>query len=219
MTVPPALVFDLDGTLIDSLPDLHAAVNRLLAAESEGQMSLGEVASYVGDGARVLVSRVMAARDMDQTRHPELTERFINDYTQHSADLTCVYPGVHAALTALKEAGHVLGLCTNKPKSATLSVLEQLRLGQYFDTIIAGDSMAERKPHPAPLLAAFEALNRRGTFIGDSEVDARTAEAAGVPFFLYTLGYLRVPISEIRVSASFNHFGELEALMHRSTSV
>ncbi len=213
MTPAPAIVFDLDGTLIDSVPDLGAAVNRTLAAEGQAPMPLGEIKTYVGDGAPVLVSRVMVARGIDPSRHKELTDRIVGDYTANAAVLTRIYPGVTEALTVLRERGHPLGICTNKPGGATHSVLAALKLDTYFDAVIAGDTLAERKPHPAPLLAAFEALGGPGLYVGDSEVDAATAVAAGCPFLLFSEGYLRVPREEIAVTAEFATFADLAALV------
>lgn len=209
MTRLPSLIFDLDGTLIDSVPDMLAAVNRMLAAEDQGPMERAELQSYVGDGAPVLVRRVMAARGLSEDRHAELTARLVADYTARSSDLTRVYPNVSETLGALRENGHRLGLCTNKPGSATETVLNALGLAHLFDAVVSGDSLPEKKPHPAPLRAVVSALGAPALYIGDSEVDAWTAEAAGLPFLLYTEGYLRVPMSEIRAARTFRDFVEL----------
>ena len=209
VTPLPALIFDLDGTLIDSVPDLLAAVNRLLAAEGQAPMDRAELQSYVGDGAPVLVRRVMTARGLAGDRHAELTARLVADYTARSSDLTRVYPNVMETLATLRQNGHRLGLCTNKPGGATETVLSALGLARFFDAVIAGDSLPQKKPHPAPLQAVVSALGAPALYIGDSEVDARTAEAAGLPFLLYTEGYLRVPIGEITAMHTFRDFAEL----------
>ncbi|WP_284163345.1 phosphoglycolate phosphatase [Frigidibacter sp. SD6-1] len=213
MSPLPALIFDLDGTLIDSLPDLAAAVNRLLAAEGQAPMVCAEVQSYVGDGAPMLVQRVMAARGLTPDRHADLTARLVADYSARPAELTTIYPYVLETLTILRQRGYPLGLCTNKPGAATGAVLSALGLAHLFDAVISGDSLPERKPHPAPLLAAVDRLGTPAIFVGDSEVDARTAEAAGLPFFLFTRGYLRVPLSEISVTATFADFREFRELV------
>lgn len=211
----PSLVFDLDGTLIDSVPDLMAAVNRMLVAEGRQTMGRTEVQSYVGDGAPALVRRVMAARSLSPERHAELTDGLVSDYTARSSELTRVYPNVTNALAALRQRGHPLGICTNKPGAATKAVLEALGLDDYFDAVVAGDSLPEKKPHPAPLQAAASALGSTAIYIGDSEVDARTAEAANLPFLLYSEGYLRVPLEEIRVTHVFRNFAELPDIVAR----
>ena len=209
----PSLVFDLDGTLIDSVPDLMAAVNRMLAAEAEPPMGRAEIQSYVGDGAPVLVSRVMAARGIDTVRHGELTAGMVTDYTLRSAEETRIYPNVPETLERLRAAGHRLGICTNKPGGATKAVLEALGLAQHFECVVAGDTLAEKKPHPAPLLAVRDALGDACLYVGDSEVDAKTAEAADVPFLLFTEGYLRVPRDRLRIAGAFDDFRELPALV------
>ncbi len=211
----PSLIFDLDGTLIDSVPDLMAAVNRMLVAEGRQTMGRADVQSYVGDGAPTLVRRVMAARSLSPERHAELTDGLVSDYTARSSELTRVYPNVTNALAALRQRGHPLGICTNKPGAATKAVLEALGLDGYFDAVVAGDSLPEKKPHPAPLQAAASALGSTAIYIGDSEVDARTAEAANLPFLLYSEGYLRVPLEEIRVTHVFRNFAELPDIVAR----
>ncbi|MDW4547756.1 phosphoglycolate phosphatase [Defluviimonas sp. D31] len=215
MSPAPALIFDLDGSLIDSLPDLAAAVNRMLATEGRQPMAPDQVRSFVGDGAKILVARVMAERGIDMARHDALAGRLVADYTERSAELTTVYPHVHETLETLRSDGHRLGICTNKPAAATASVLDALGLAPFFDCVIAGDTLAERKPHPAPLRAASAALGVHGLFIGDSEVDARTAEAAGLPFLLFSAGYLRVPRSEIHFTGVFDDFRDLPQLVAR----
>ncbi|MDH5452748.1 MAG: phosphoglycolate phosphatase [Paracoccaceae bacterium] len=216
MTAPPAIIFDLDGTLIDSVPDLHAAVNRMLASEGKAPMDRAEVQSYVGNGAPVLVARVLAARDIDMGRHKTLTDQMIADYTKRSAELTEVYPNVAKALSDLQAKGYPLGICTNKPGAATTSVLAALKLDTYFDAVIAGDTLAEKKPHPAPLFAARDVLGATAClYVGDSEVDSECAAAAEIPFALYTEGYLRVPRETIRFDAGFSDFCQLPGIVSR----
>ncbi|MCW3781114.1 phosphoglycolate phosphatase [Defluviimonas salinarum] len=215
MSPAPALIFDLDGTLIDSLPDLAAAVNRMLAAEGQPPMVPARIRSFVGDGAKVLVARVMAERGIDMARHDALAGRLVADYTERSAEFTTVYPHVRETLGTLRSDGHRLGICTNKPAAATASVLDALGLAPFFDCVVAGDTLAERKPHPAPLRAACAALGGDCVFVGDSEVDAHTAEAAGMPFLLFSAGYLRVPRSEIRFAGDFDDFRDLPQFVAR----
>lgn len=214
MSAVLSVIFDLDGTLIDSLPDIHAAVNRLLLTEGEAPMPRAEVQSYVGDGAPILIRRVMAARGIDMARHAELASRMVADYTARSCEETTVYPHVPEVLVALKAEGCRLGICTNKPESATRAVLAELGLDQFFEAIVAGDTLRARKPDPAPLLHAARLLGApRVAYVGDSEVDARTAEAASLPFYLFTEGYLRVPRHEIAPVAEFSDYRDLPALL------
>lgn len=214
MTAAVSVIFDLDGTLIDSLPDIHAAVNRLLAFEGQPPMPRTEVQSYVGDGAPVLVRRVMAARGMDMARHAELAARMVADYTARSCEETTLYPHVPETLEVLRARGCALGVCTNKPESATRAVLAELGLAACFDVVVAGDTLPQRKPDPAPLLHAARLMGApQAVFVGDSEIDARTAEAAALPFYFFTEGYLRVPRQDINAVAEFSDYRDLPALL------
>jgi phosphoglycolate phosphatase len=211
-----AIIFDLDGTLIDSAPDIHAAVARALADEGKPPLSPAQVSSFVGNGVPVLIDRVMAAlgEASDPARHTVLMARFMRHYTAASSDLTTVYPGVHAALSALQAAGHPMGLCTNKPEAAARDILRAFGLDGYFQAVIGGDSLPERKPHSAPLLATMRALGAQAAlFVGDSEVDAQTAVAAAVPLILFTEGYRKSPIADLPHQVAFNDFAALPGIV------
>lgn len=212
--LPCPVVFDLDGTLLDSLPDIAAAVNRLLATEGVLPMERAEVQSYVGDGAPKLIERVMAARGLDAARHQDLTLRMISDYSARAGEATTVYPGAVEALEILASRGHPLGLCTNKPGAATLGVLRHFGLDQVFGAVVAGDTLPERKPHPAPLRTVLRRLGSEpdagtGAFVGDSAVDRDTARAAGVPFLLFDGGYWNGPAPTLPAAMRFTDFGRL----------
>ena len=211
-----AIIFDLDGTLIDSAPDIHAAVARTLAEEGQPPPDFVTVRGFIGNGVPILIDRVMAARQepADAGRRADLIARFLRHYEAASADLTTVYPGVRDALTALRAAGHPIGLCTNKPQGAACDVLAAFDLLVFFEVIIGGDSLPERKPHPAPLMATLRALGQtRALFVGDSEVDAETAVAAKVPFLLYTEGYRKTPVDALAHRAAFADFRDLPGLV------
>lgn len=193
--LPCPVIFDLDGTLIDSVPDLAAAVNRLLAAEDEAPMTDAEVASYVGNGAPVLMRRVMEARGFDMGRHDVLTAQMVADYTAHSGERTTLYPGVLDALEILAGRGHALGLCTNKPIVPTRAILRHFGLDRLFAAVIGGDSLPERKPHPLPLLHAAQTLGvgiADCVYVGDDQRDIEAARAAGMRSVVALWGY-RLP--------------------------
>jgi phosphoglycolate phosphatase len=216
--VAEAVIFDLDGTLIDSAPDIHAAVARTLADEGQPPLSFSAVRSFIGNGVPALIDRVMTARGeaADATRRAELITRFLTHYEALSSDLTTVYPGVHAALRDIGGAGHPIGLCTNKPAGPARNILAAFGLLPFFPVIIGGDSLPERKPHPAPLLAAVHALGRTSAiFVGDSEVDAETAAAAAVPFVLFTEGYRRSGTADLPHVQAFSDFAALPDLLRR----
>lgn len=206
------LVFDLDGTLVDSAPDIHAAANALLDDLGLERLDATQLRSFVGNGMPKLVERVMIARGLKVTPdyHKDLTQRFIANYRACPVRYSALYPGVRAALEGLKTGGFALGICTNKNLDLTQLVLDGMGIAAYFGTVIAGDSLSVRKPDPAPLFAAMKTLGTRETvFIGDSEVDAATAKAADVRFGLHTEGYHRSPIADIHHDFQFSDYADL----------
>jgi phosphoglycolate phosphatase len=211
----PAVIFDLDGTLIDSAPDIHAAANRVLRAEGLPEQSFAQVRGFIGRGVPHLIRQLLiaAGHGQDDARHARMTERFVAGY-EDAVGLTRPYPGVAEALDTLRRAGHPLGICTNKPEAATRAVLAHLGLDGPFAVIVGGDSLAVRKPDPAPLHLAVARLGRpRAVFVGDSEVDAETAAAAGLPFLLFTEGYRKVPVDSLPQAGRFADHADLPALV------
>lgn len=208
-----SIVFDLDGTLIDSAPDLQKIANDLLQADGRGPISLIETRSFIGNGASVFVERMCSARSVPKSSEPDYIEAFLKAY-QTAFELTELYPGVRMALETLKAHDHKLGICTNKPIGPCHAVLSHLKLDGFFDTVIGGDSLPVRKPDPATLFAAFDALNGDASvYVGDSEVDAETAERAKVPFLLFTEGYRKTSVDQIPHTAVFSHFNGLHDLV------
>lgn len=212
-----AIVFDLDGTLIDSAPDLMTAGNRALAAEGLGLMTLAQARSFIGNGAAVFVERMLAMAGVpaDPVRQARMLAAFLDLY-ESAVFETVLYPGVTGALDALGDAGWRIGLCTNKPLIPTRSVLSHFGLLDRFAAIVGGDSLPERKPHPAPLHAAVAALGGgQALYVGDSEVDAECARRAALAFALYTEGYRKAPVADLTHDATFSHFSDLPALADR----
>lgn len=208
------LIFDLDGTLIDSVPDIAAAVNRMLADEGIAPLDLPKVTSFVGNGLPKLVERVMAARGLDPARHRDLTAKTLTYYQDQPSAQTRLYPGVVEALSALETAGHRLAICTNKPEAPARMILDQLDLARFFPVVIGGDSLPVNKPDPAPALECLRLLGGgSAAFIGDSEVDAETAKAAGLPFYLFTEGYRKSPVEAVPHLAAFSDFATLPGLI------
>jgi len=215
--MPPALiVFDLDGTLIDSAADLASAINAMLADLGCDPLSVPEVRRMIGDGVAMLVGRALAARHCDAADPTRAAEIFMRHYESDATSLTTAFPGVAAALRVLRSAGIPLAVCTNKPARITAGILSSLGLAQYFARVIGGDSLPYRKPDPRVLLAlleAFAASPRDSVLVGDSEVDAATAQAAGVPFVLMKHGYRRGPSADIACMAALESFAELPGLL------
>ena len=215
MPDPLNLVFDLDGTLIDSAPQIHAAANIVFGAKGLPAFSKETVAGFIGNGVGILVSRLMADQGLtDSTAlHGELVESFIKIY-EEAYDLTALYPGVSTALASLSAAGHRLAICTNKPESPTQAVLRHFGLLHHFPVIIGGDTLPQRKPDPAPLLAALSGLGpRKALFVGDSEVDAETAQAAGVPLALFTQGYRKAAPETLDAKLIFDDYAALPSMI------
>lgn len=194
---PPArferhiLVFDLDGTLIDSAPDIAAAVNALFAELALPDVAVAEIRRMIGDGAPILLERALAHVGARQSA-PELFARFAVHYGENAVKLTTVYPGVELALAELAAAGCRMGVCTNKPLAPTLTVLEAFGLARYFGAVIGGDSLPQRKPQPEPLWEVVRRLGgtpQQAVLVGDSAVDLACAEAAGVPAIIIPSGY------------------------------
>lgn len=205
------IVFDLDGTLIDSAPDIHAAGIALLTEEGLPHVTLDQSRSFIGNGARVFVERLeratAGANQPDRTAR--MQARFLDHYeTAHA--LTRPYPGVEAALADLRGQGWQLAICTNKPLGPTRAVLAHFGWDDLFGAVIGGDSLAVIKPDPAPLRAAIAGLGGGPVvYVGDSEVDAATARAATVPFALFTEGYRKSPVAQMPHDRAFADWAEL----------
>ncbi|RGP37364.1 phosphoglycolate phosphatase [Pseudotabrizicola alkalilacus] len=211
---PINLVFDLDGTLVDSAPDIHAAVAAMLAGEGRDALDLATVISFIGLGLPNLVERVIRHCGMNLGDHARLVGVTLAQYNAASSALTRTYPGVVAVLSALQQAGHAMAVCTNKPEAPARAVLRDLGLARFFQVVIGGDTLAVTKPDPAPLHACIAALGGGATlYVGDSEVDAATALAAGVPFALFTEGYRKTPVADLPHDVAFSTFDALPALV------
>ena len=215
--MPPSLiVFDLDGTLIDSAADLAAAINAMLADFGCEPLEVAQVRRMIGDGVAMLVARALAARHCEQADPARAAAIFMRHYESDATSLTTAFPGVAEALQALRAAGLPLAVCTNKPARITTGILDELGLAGYFSRVIGGDSLPFRKPDPRVLLtlmATFAAAPESSLLVGDSEVDAATASAAGVPFVLMKHGYRRGPAEEIPCIAALESFAELPPLV------
>ena len=187
-----AVVFDLDGTLIDSLPDLAGALNRSLARHGHGPVPPEDVAPMVGDGAKVLLQKGYATYDLVPSDEDEAI--FLADYEAHVTDLTEPFPGIPKALADLRDAGYQLAVCTNKPEVSARKVLAALELEASFDAVIGGDATPFRKPDPRHLQAVLQAIDVDPThaiMVGDHRNDMATAAGSGVTAIFVTWGYGR----------------------------
>lgn len=206
-----AVVFDLDGTLVDSAPDIMAVANAVLAGVGAAPITLAQTRSFIGNGAPVFVDRMMAARGLAPAGKAPLLAEFLCRYDGQN-DHVALFPGVAEALDLLARKGHALGICTNKPINATHTLLRHLGIDSRFAIVIGGDSLPQHKPDPAPLHAAFAALGAPLLYVGDSEVDHATALAAGVPFALFSGGYRKTEVAAFTGARVFDRWADLPAL-------
>ena len=215
MTRARHLIFDLDGTLVDSAPDLATALNGLLAEMGKPALAETTVRAMVGDGAGVLVQRGLAASGLADADQPTALKRFLALYRDCLIDQTRAYPEVEAVLERLQSEGHKLGVCTNKPYDPTQRILKALKLDRFFGAVIGGDSLPKRKPDPEPLLAAIEGLGgavKTAVMIGDSANDVLCARAAAVTAILIPSDYGN-PAED--ADLKLKHFSVLPAALAR----
>jgi phosphoglycolate phosphatase len=186
----PLLVLDLDGTLVDSLPDLTSALNRLLGAHGLAGLTTADVRPMVGDGTAKLVERALAARG--RISGPDDVSAFVADYTAHAAVETQAYSGVEETLGTLRAKGWRFAICTNKPEAAAKSLLASLGLASWFAAVGGGDSFAVRKTDPGHLLATIKVAGgnpSRAVMAGDHANDIAAAKAAALPAIFAAWGY------------------------------
>ena len=189
-----AWLFDLDGTLVDTAPDLHAALQDTLAAFGHPPTELDLVRAFVGQGARRTIERALAHHGevVDEAGLDARFEHFLAFYGDHIADTSMLFPGVQATLDALVGAGRPVACVTNKTEALSRSLLAALGLGGIFEVVIGGDSLPERKPHPLPLQEACRQLGviiDDALMLGDSVTDVDAARNAGMPVVCVRYGY------------------------------
>lgn len=214
MSKPAPVIFDLDGTLIDSAPHLGHALNRLLAERGRPAVTGEMLRSLIGDGPRLLVERGFAStgRALSVEEVDPALARFLDLYAALPADSASVYPGVPQTLARLADAGHPIGLCTNKPHGIARSLLAELGLLPFFGAIVGGDSLPQRKPAPEPLLAVLAALGAptsAAVMVGDGPNDVAAAHAAGVASILVSYGYARGNPADLPAGRLIHRFTDL----------
>jgi phosphoglycolate phosphatase len=210
------LVFDLDGTLVDSVPDLTNALNKVLSERGYAPLGRSEVTPLVGDGVPALVARAFAARGGGDAEAAEALPEYIQIYEATATVLTRPYPGVRDTLVELRRRGYRTAVCTNKLQQATMAVLAGLDLAALFDGIAGGDRYPVKKPNPGHLLGLIGELGGsagRAVMIGDSENDAAVAHASAVPLVIMRYGYSRVAPETLGAAAVLDHFAELPATL------
>ena len=208
-----AVIFDLDGTLVDTAPDLMRATNFILAGMGRRPLEMTEVRAFVGHGARALLTRGLAATGgLPDAYDVEADYRaFVAFYAANIAVQSAPFPGLIRLLDRLREDGFGLGVCTNKLEGLSVQLLDALDLAKYFGSVVGPDTLGIAKPDPRPF---FEAVNRlnldspRAVMVGDSETDILTARNAGVPVIAVPFGYTPRPVEDYGPDRMIRHFDE-----------
>lgn len=214
------IIFDLDGTLVDSAPDLHVAANKLMAEVGRRALDLREVTLMIGDGVPKLVERCFEATgdvpgEDDLAAH---SKRYMELYEPHAADLAKPFPDVLETLEAFKGT-YPMAVATNKPYDAALEILDQMGISPYLTAVVAGDTIpGVKKPDPRHLQATLEKMAVTAddaVMIGDNGNDVAASRAAGVKVVLMSYGYTRVPAAELGADAVVDGFADLPATFER----
>jgi phosphoglycolate phosphatase len=229
MALPPTVVFDLDGTLVDTAPDLINALNFVLDREGLPPVPLHSARNMIGAGARKLIERGLelegrAASSSDITR---LTEDFIAYYAEHIADLSRPFEGLEIALDDLGTRGYRFAVCTNKLEWLSKLLLDRLGLSSRFSAICGADTFGVSKPDPAILhqtVARAGGHISRAIMVGDAGTDIGAARRAGIPVIGVAFGYTEVPIAELKPDRLIGHMRDLpraveSLIVDRSPSV
>ncbi|WP_230971013.1 phosphoglycolate phosphatase [Nitrogeniibacter aestuarii] len=214
-----AVLFDLDGTLLDTVDDLHEAANRMLAELGRPLRTREEIRNFVGKGIPKLVERCLADPDVSAADFDAAVEVFRTHYRETNGSKSAPYDTVRETLDALKASGVSMGVVTNKAQDFAVPLLEATGLADYFGAVVCGGMLPNKKPAPDMLLHACELLSvgkERAIMVGDSGNDAQCAQAAGVPVLLMTYGYTEgVPVDTINCDGLLSKFAELPPLLGR----
>ncbi|MDX2275932.1 MAG: phosphoglycolate phosphatase [Hyphomonadaceae bacterium] len=208
------IVFDLDGTLVDTAPDLCRALNETLDLEGLPRVQLASVRRMVGRGARVLISSAagLSGVQFSAERLDQLVNAFIDIYRQDIARESTPFPGCVEALDALAREGAKLAVCTNKRTDLSVALLDALKLTERFSSIVGADAVAQKKPHPEHLQAAVTragGLVRRAVMVGDTSSDVGAAKGAGVPVAIVRFGYLDDDAERLGADAIIDRYSDL----------
>ena len=215
-----AVLFDLDGTLIETAPDLCGALNYTLAKAGRKGVELEKVRHMIGDGARVMLRLGLEAtgRSPNDEEVEQWFGALLDYYWDHVADESYVFPGVREVLSHLRGSGLKIAVCTNKPIQLSNHLFEKLGMSSYFDAVLGGDSLPVKKPHAGHIHGTLEAIGvapDRAVMVGDSANDLAAARSAGIPVVLVTFGYTSVSVHDLEANAVINHFNELVPTLNK----
>lgn len=209
------VIFDLDGTLIDTAADLHAATNHVLTTIGRATIPLMAVRADVGFGALKLIERGLnRTGGLGDHSLEQLKDVFIDYYTQHTAVKSALFPGGKEMLDTLTAKGIGMGICTNKPLKLAEKLLKEMKLDHYFKAVTGGDSFAFKKPDPRHLSETAKLVGEgRYLMVGDSSPDIMAAKAAGVPVIGVSYGYGDVPMADLEPDIIIESLAEVAALV------
>jgi phosphoglycolate phosphatase len=212
------IVFDLDGTLVDTAPDILAYLNDMLIELGRPDLALDRVRPMIGDGVRALLIRGLEASGgvPDDLDIDALFHRYLHRYAKEPVRTGRPYPGMVDLLEALASSGVRMGVCTNKPQAPADRLLRMLDLDRFFPAVIGGDALPLKKPDAAHLLAVLERLDvkpERATLVGDSAIDLETARAAGIPCILVSYGYTAIPAAALGADRVVDRAADLAAAL------
>ncbi len=214
------IVFDLDGTLVDTAPDLVRALNETLDLDGLPHMKLETVRTLVGRGARTLIERAAGLSGVTYSgeRLDKLTKEFIDFYRADIARASKPFPGATDALNALAALGAKVAVCTNKRTDLSVQLLQALGMAELFSAIVGADAVADKKPHPDHYRAAVSragGVSRRSLMVGDTIADVAAARAAGAPSIVVTFGYSDVAAESLGADVLLRHFSDLTPICRR----
>lgn len=220
MSSPEAVVFDLDGTLVDSAPDIHRALNAVLRQKQLPSLELQEVLLMIGGGPEVLVEKALDSfgtiPGLDEVR--QLTASFERAYFEQGSELSSLFGGARECIDYLTQHEIPIGLCSNKPEHICIQLLSDLGIDKFFGALQGSGSGLPRKPDPAPLLAVLDKLKAepsQAMYVGDSKTDVDTARAAGVPVALVTGGYTATPAAALGADWVVESLADLPSIWKR----
>jgi phosphoglycolate phosphatase len=206
------IIFDLDGTLVDTAPDLIGTLNAILGCEGLPIIPYDEARALIGAGARSMLERGLAAVGRPAADIDHLYEHFVAHYADHLADRSRPFPGVEAALDVLAGRGFTFAVCTNKLERLAVRLLKSLGLACRFATICGQDTFAVQKPHPEALLGTLHRAGGRldrAVMVGDSQTDIATARAAMMPVVAVDFGYTEIPVKDLEPDKIISHYSHL----------
>ncbi len=210
---PTGIIFDLDGTLVDSARDLTGALNHVLRQAKRPEMEISQVRHMVGDGARALIIKGFSETGIlpDKDGIDFILENFLEFYRENIAVQTIIFPGALKVIEKLAHMNIPLGLCTNKPIKLTEKLMTEIGLSEYFTAVVGGDSFEYRKPDPRHLTSALDLMKspfERAIMVGDSNNDILAARAANIPVICVSFGYSKIPVADLNPDIIIDHYAD-----------